>query len=313
MSPSPILLPPSPSGADPSDPAASLQTIGQRFLGADVAADGGDARHDLRVRALGPLLLAAGYVAGHEVRRGDIERRDGDDALVLALSRSGDLRVEHDGRTLDVAAGQAIVLDQGQSYAWRWSGGMLAWIKAPRAALADQVSGLDTALFQPLDARGEALCLLADYLDLAIADTASAPFGAVFASHIVDFMARALQPRPPRDRDAWLALVKRDILANLDRQPLSAEVVAGWYGVTPRTLQRLFVAEPQSVAGFILEQRLLRAHALLTDPVERDAKVGRLAARCGLRNTSNFNQAFRKRFGLTPSALRATVRGATDG
>jgi len=60
----------------------------------------------------------------------------------------------------------------------------------------------------------------------------------------------------------------------------------------------------------VLAQRLMRAHALLTDPRHASEKISTIAFDAGFGDVSYFNRVFRERYGDTPSAIRAVARRA---
>ena len=57
---------------------------------------------------------------------------------------------------------------------------------------------------------------------------------------------------------------------------------------------------------FVLDQRLARAHRLLTDPHADGRGVGAIAYESGFGDLSYFNHSFRRRYGATPSDIRAS-------
>jgi AraC-like DNA-binding protein len=59
---------------------------------------------------------------------------------------------------------------------------------------------------------------------------------------------------------------------------------------------------------FVLGQRLARAHRMLSDPRLADQKISTVAFDAGFGDLSYFNRVFRRRFGATPSELRAESR-----
>lgn len=72
----------------------------------------------------------------------------------------------------------------------------------------------------------------------------------------------------------------------------------------PRQAQRLFEQAGTTFTEFVLEQRLLQARKLLSDPRARTRKISDIAHSSGFSDLSYFNRAFRKRFAATPSELR---------
>ncbi|WP_252870723.1 helix-turn-helix transcriptional regulator [Bordetella trematum] len=119
---------------------------------------------------------------------------------------------------------------------------------------------------------------------LALAGTTEAPAGAGLS-------------RVDRDR---LQQARERLLADLQCPPTLPELAqAVGINVNKLTLgfRRLF---GQSVYGYVREQRLQRAHALLAAGV---MSVSEAAYACGYTD-SHFTKAFRRRYGITPSELR---------
>ena len=66
--------------------------------------------------------------------------------------------------------------------------------------------------------------------------------------------------------------------------------------------------EATSFTAFVLEQRLARAHRMIREPRGLD-RISTVAFASGFGDLSYFNRAFRRRFGMTPSDLRAQALG----
>jgi transcriptional regulator GlxA family with amidase domain len=84
--------------------------------------------------------------------------------------------------------------------------------------------------------------------------------------------------------------------------------LASRHGCTPRFVQRLFEADGATFTDYVLSQRLSRAYDWLIDARRKEEKISTLAWDCGFGDVSNFNRAFRKRYGLAPSDVRARAR-----
>jgi transcriptional regulator GlxA family with amidase domain len=110
-------------------------------------------------------------------------------------------------------------------------------------------------------------------------------------------------------RAARLAAVKDDIAKRLDQPNLSVAAIAVLHRCTPRHIQRLFEDEGTTFTDYLLTQRLARAHRMLTNPLRAHEKVRSVAHDVGFGDLSYFNRVFRRRYGDTPSGVRAAARG----
>jgi AraC-like DNA-binding protein len=106
-------------------------------------------------------------------------------------------------------------------------------------------------------------------------------------------------------RVARLNAMKVDIAEKLASPNLSVEEVAKRQGVSSRYAQMLFEQEGTTFSQFVIGQRLIRAHRMLTDPRFADRSITSVAFDAGFGDLSYFNRAFRKCYGGTPSEIRA--------
>jgi AraC-like DNA-binding protein len=102
--------------------------------------------------------------------------------------------------------------------------------------------------------------------------------------------------------------IKTEILNSLKRHDLSLAGLAARHGVTPRYVQMLFESEGTTLSRFLLDQRLARAHRMLSDPRLAERTISAIAYEAGFGDLSHFNRAFRRRYGETPSDVRAGSR-----
>lgn len=135
----------------------------------------------------------------------------------------------------------------------------------------------------------------------------------VFAGHITDLVAllvgptrdAAEQARHGGARVARRQTVQRDVRANLDNPLLSLDWIARRHGISPSYVRTLFYDEGTSFTDFVTAARLDRVADLLRSPAEAGRTVAALALAAGFGDVSWFNQLFRRRFGMTPSDMRA--------
>jgi AraC-like DNA-binding protein len=166
-----------------------------------------------------------------------------------------------------------------------------------------------------------ALRLLADYVDLIMQkhELQQVRLQQLFAAHVCDLVALVLGAT--RDgtelaqgrglRAARLEAITSDVARRFADEGLSLDDVARRHGVTPRYVHMLFEPEGQTFSEFLIEQRLGQAHRMLTDPRLAGRTIGAIAFEAGFANLSTFNRLFRRRYGATPSDVRAAAcRGA---
>ena len=104
---------------------------------------------------------------------------------------------------------------------------------------------------------------------------------------------------------ARLSEIKSDIAANLSGGDISVADIAQRQRVTPRYVQMLFENEGTTFTEFTRNARLNRAYRMLRDPRFADHSISTIAFEAGFSDLSYFNKVFRRRFGRTPSDVRA--------
>ncbi|MCU0944319.1 MAG: helix-turn-helix domain-containing protein [Rubritepida sp.] len=126
-------------------------------------------------------------------------------------------------------------------------------------------------------------------------------------SGLAEELAAERQPVAAALRAQVLALIR----THLASSRLDPARLCRLTGMSRTALYRLF--EPGGgVAHTILNERLRAAGKALADPLDRRA-IGQIAEACGMPDPSVFSRAFRREFGVSPSAYRADVlagRGA---
>jgi AraC-like DNA-binding protein len=111
------------------------------------------------------------------------------------------------------------------------------------------------------------------------------------------------------DKAARLLAILHVIESRSGEADLSAAVVAQRLGVTPRYVHLLLERTGKSFSHHLLEARLQKAATLLCDPQWHERRIGDIAAEVGFTDLSHFSRTFRRRYGSTPSEMRAASRG----
>ena len=91
---------------------------------------------------------------------------------------------------------------------------------------------------------------------------------------------------------------------------LSARTVAERFSLPERELQALTrAAEGVSFFDYVENRRMARAREQI---LTTDLPVHQIATNCGFALTNSFYKAFKRRFGTSPSALRASANAELD-
>jgi AraC-like DNA-binding protein len=220
------------------------------------------------------------------------------------------------GRSPAVRPGDGVLLSNGELGSITF-GDRCAYTTfcVPAAVMEPLVADLDGALVRPVPADNGALRLLSGYLAL-VRDTKilnDVRAQSAIATHVHDLLALALGAT--RDatelangrglRAARLRAIKSDLLRNPSRT-FSVDQIAAAHHISPRYVQKLFEEEGTTFTEFVLNARLALAHRLLSDPAS-GGLVSSVALEVGFNDVSYFNRRFRKRYGCTPSDIRASA------
>jgi AraC-like DNA-binding protein len=271
---------------------------------------------DVTLHALPGLKHMSGIV-GHGVRAARTQEliSDGNDDLNLTVNLTGSICVSQRGEELVLRDRQAVFTSLGEVGGLvRDMPGKSLGLNIPRAAIAPLVPGLDDALMRPIPRDCAALRLLTSYVGVLqdIASPAEPDLCRLIVNEIYDLVAVTIgASRDAREvangrgvRAARLHAIKTDIAGNLGRD-LSGDAVAARHGITPRYMRSLFESEATTFSDFVLGQRLARAHRMLCDPGCAARTIAAIGFECGFGDLSYFYRAFRRKYGGTPSDVRA--------
>lgn len=275
-------------------------------------------RSEANIYALPNLTIASVSSSPNRITRTRALAADGSDDLVLGVLLNGNCVTHQGKKEVAFQAQEGVLWSNGSP-----GGGLydtpidFLTIAVPRTALTQAVANIDDALMQLIPQGNDAMRLLVGYVKILQNEFSqmSLELKATAGSHVQDLVAMALGAR--RDtaelakgrgiRVARLLALKSDILANLTRRDLSIETLAARHGISPRYIRALFEGEEQTFTDFVLSGRLERAHRCLVDPRFAGHMISTIAFESGFGDLSYFNHAFRRRFGATPSDIRASV------
>jgi AraC-like DNA-binding protein len=248
-----------------------------------------------------------------------------DDDVMLYIQQAGRRVLSQQGREATVSPGGGILELNAEPSTHVLLEPVVRFVTvgAPRKLMMAFAPRLEDALVRPLPPDAGILRLLTRYLDVLEDEQAlrTAELQRTAATHIQDLVALAIGAT--RDaaevargrglRAARLRAIKAEIALNLANDEVSAAALARTQRVSPRYIHKLFEDEGTTLSRYVMGQRLVRVHRMLTDPRYADLTIGAMAYSVGFSDLSTFNREFRRHFGATPSDVRAAARTDQSG
>jgi AraC-like DNA-binding protein len=164
---------------------------------------------------------------------------------------------------------------------------------------------------------GPALRLLDGYIQslTSLDELPSPELAPIIGGHLVDLVAAALGPTAEAAeiiakrgvKAARLRAVVAEIARRFSEPDFDLDDIVGTLGLSRRYIQQLLEETGQSFTERLVERRLERAFAMLTDPRCVHLAIIDIALASGFGDVSHFNRVFRRRFGDTPSGVRAAA------
>jgi AraC-like DNA-binding protein len=292
------------------------ETIGRAVMSLEIdpLRDAAGFHADIMLRVLPGLVFSEGTHAGMQYDRPS-SMIDSDD-LVFSMVREGGHVVRQLGREFAVSAGEAVLTtsaDPGLSFNHALERVVL--LRIPQNRIQPLVGDIGAALARPIDRNIPALQMLLGYTNVlsSLPSEAPADLQGLMAAHVCDLVALTLgatrdaaQAAMGRGvRAARLQAIKLKIAESIGRHDLSADAVAAHQRISVSYLRKLFEGEGTTFTDFVRQQRIARAHRMLTDPRFAGLKISAIAYDAGFSDLSYFNRVFRQRYGHTPSETRA--------
>jgi AraC-like DNA-binding protein len=244
--------------------------------------------------------------------------RDGNDDFALLMPLSGAMTSSQRGREIQLNKGAGVGILNNEPASIEFDRINFVSAVIPRSALSPLVRDLEDASTR-LVAGANALRLLRGYLARLRANAGTLDPGLcrLAVTHVYDLVALAIGAT--RDgaqialargaRVARLQAIKDDFAAN---PSFTLATLAAHQGVSPRYVQVLFESDGTTFTAYALDQRLLSAYRMLGNPRLASRTIGALAFEAGFGDLSHFNRNFRRRFGASPSEIRAAALNAAS-
>jgi len=267
------------------------------------------------MRHAGPVKIGDISLSSADIVRDDRFISDGDDDIVIQLCKQGRIGAVQGKNEVQVSPRDGFFIDNTKPARIRAENDTRFFtLMIPRTRL--KASWKDTGrIAGTKPSVNIALLLLLGYLTEIVPQDLSDPrAAALVGNYLIDLVicagegaagGRSLERAGVRA--ARLAAILRRIENAIRNPHLSAAAVAKSLGVTPRYVHLLLEETGRSFTHHVLERRLERAAALLRDPQWDRRKVVDIAAEAGFTDLSYFNRSFRRRYGATPSDIRAAA------
>ena len=241
---------------------------------------------------------------------------DGCDDLVLISATRGKVHVTQRDKAIDLMAGQMCLTEMNiVGTADLNSDGGFTTARFPRHLLLQVAPSAEAQLARPLGHDRALSAMIDRYFQLCndVAGDLDTPGQKAAAQHMADLVSLLLGANGTQKNliaqsgfsAERLNQMKADVLGNLDRSDLTIERIARANALSGRQAQRLFASSGTTFSEFVLEQRLQLARRLLLQEASRHRKVSDIAYTAGFNDLSYFHRSFRRRFGITPSDMRA--------
>jgi AraC family transcriptional regulator, positive regulator of tynA and feaB len=262
-------------------------------------------------RSLAGFKLVRFKSTGHAIARADAAERIAAGYFLVSLQMDGEARLIQGRREVAVGAGSGAVglVDVTRPFELSFPFEVeRIFFFVPRAVLSARAPWLERADPASLDRDNPVTGVMGEYMRL-IGDPAR-PLDDRAALVLLDgfigalAVASALQRARTagRDRpDLRVDALKAYLRCRLGDPALAPASVAAAFGISTRTLHKLFERSNTTFGAWLLAQRLEACCAALSSGAARIADVA-LAA--GFNDISHFNRSFKARFGTTPREWR---------
>jgi AraC-like DNA-binding protein len=303
--------------------SAWREVFGRTVLSIDITPQRTEDFH-ARATAYRSSTLGVIHASTSAARQGNSRALIVNDDISFGIVTAGRWGASQLGRSEDLQPGDGVLLSNSDVGAITFSDECrYMTFGIPRTVIAPLVPDIGMLFARRIPGSNPSLQMLVRYLELARDGSflTRPELSDAFTNHVVDLLALSLGAT--RDaaelakmrgvRAARLQAMQEDIRKSLRRPDLSVHAMAARHNVTPRYVQKLFEESGSTFTRFVSDQRLGAAYKMLTDYARARVSISTIAYDCGFTDLSNFNKAFRQRFGCTPTDVRAdTCRGDRD-
>jgi AraC-like DNA-binding protein len=299
---------------------ARFSTFREEFARLNLALDvidhsGGRPRIEVTHLSLGAVGVCSLVATPAEFIREKHHLKNSRDQFGLNIVKTGPVQFANAGQEHVYDARCACLTDRGRPMrVFGPRGGSVSFVIVQAPALRSLVAHPEDLSGRPVRS-GSALRLLDGYLRSlgSLGDLRSSELASSIGVHLLDLVAATLGPTAEAAnivtergvKAARLQAILTEVARRFSDPGFDLDNVAGALGMSRRYVQKLFEGTGKSFTEHLAGCRLERAFAMLSDPHQLHLAIIDIAFAVGFGDVSYFNRMFRRRFGETPSGVRA--------
>ena len=234
--------------------------------------------------------------------------RDGADDFMFDFQRRGHSSLAQGRNEGTMAPGFGMLYDARRPFEDRLYGpeqrAEVLVVTVPARALLDAFPEAERFCARPIPLSGPLSRTVAAFIRSAI-DEPKADSGreADIAAYLAALLRIANGTGHQLSRSNLFALLEAYLKANIAAiRPAGA--IAGEFGISERTLHRIFADRDTSFERHVLRLRVELFHRLLGGGASRRTSIADLATQCGFADAAHATRSFKASFGLTPREFR---------
>lgn len=296
-------------------PSYWREVICATYVELDAEPVGGNAfSGSVSVSRFGDVRISQVVADGQVVTR---RRSDPRADCLISFQLSGTGRVTQAGRTAVLAPGDLALYDATQMYELAFDEPFeQIVVQFPRASLIGRNVHIPSAVAKVCEGTSGAGAVASLFVRSLLAHGEALPVDARvrLGQQAIDCAATALAlvAGSSASTEALLGSDRQRVLAFIDRNVsdpgLSVSSIALAFGVSARTLQKLFADDEVHLSDRIRLARLTRVRSALHDPLRAHQSISRIAEEFGFPIPAHFSRTFKAVYGSTPREFRGLVR-----
>jgi AraC-like DNA-binding protein len=299
------------------------QAVDASFVPLKVHADRPDRfRGSLAQARSGGVTFSVVEATPHAVERTPaLIERTPEQHIKLGLQVSGSGLLIQDGREALLSPGELTIYDTSRPYTLEFDSDYRCFVVMFPTSMSE-ITVADLAQFTatPLSQTGGLGSVVTPYLLSIAADLGSFDMqvGNRLAHSSLDLVNTMLLRElelfsgGTSGKRRQFSEVTEYIECRLSMTELTPASIARGNFMSVRALHALFHSRGTTVSTWIRNRRLSHCHAELADPAHSGESISQIAARWGYADAPNFSRAFRREFGMPPSAARREWSGPPD-